>query len=55
MFLQSFLKGQQMVIGSWKSHFSYAEGRLLATGNGTIFCAAAHGLFQRKKRCFGGH
>ena len=24
-----------------ESHFSYAEGRLLATGNGTIFCAAA--------------
>ena len=48
MFLQSFLIGQQMVIGSWKSHFSYAEGRLLATGNGTIFCAAAHGLFTVK-------
>ena len=48
MFLQSFLIGQQMVIGSWESHFSYTEGRLLATGNGTIFCAAAHGLFTVK-------
>ena len=37
-----------MAIGSWKSHFSYADGRLLAEGNGTIFCAATHGLFSIK-------
>ena len=37
-----------MAVGSWESHFSYAEGRFLATGNGTIFCAAAHGLFSVK-------
>ena len=48
MLFQSFLRGQKMAVGSWKSHFSYAEGRLLATGNGTIFCAAAHGLFSVK-------
>ena len=48
MFFHSFLKGQEMAIGSWKSHFSYADGRLLAEGNGTIFCAATHGLFSIK-------
>ena len=49
MFSQSFLLAQQMATGSWDSHFSYSEGHHVTLGNGTIFCAASHGLFSVKK------
>ena len=49
MFSQTSLLAQQMAVGSWGSHFSYAEGRHLTVGNGTVFCAAAHGLFSVKE------
>jgi len=48
-FSHTSLLAQQMTVGSWESHFSYAEGRHLAVGNGTVFCAAAHGLFSVKE------
>ena len=48
-FSHTSLLAQQMAVGSWESHFSYAEGRHLAVGNGTVFCAAAHGLFSVKE------
>ena len=49
VFSQTSLLAQQMAVGSWESHFSYAEGRHLALGNGTVFCAAVHGLFSVKE------
>ena len=48
-FSQTSLLAQQMAVGSWESHFSYADGRLLALGNGTVFCATVHGLFSVKE------
>ena len=48
-FSQTSLLAQQMAVGSWESHFSYAEGRHLALGNGTVFCATVHGLFSVKE------
>ena len=49
MFSQTSLIAQQMAVGSWGSHFSYAEGRHLTVGHGTVFCATAHGLFSVKE------
>ncbi len=49
VFYQTSLPAQQMAVGSWESHFSYAEGRHLTLGNGTVFCAASHGLFSVKE------
>ena len=48
-FSQTSLLAQQMAVGSWESHFSYADGRLLALGNGKVFCATVHGLFSVKE------
>ena len=49
IFSQSFLLAQQMAVGSWDSHFSYSEARHVTFGNGTLFCAASHGLFSVKE------
>ena len=42
MFSQTSLLAQQMAVGSWGSHFSYAEGRHLTVGNGTVSVSYTH-------------
>lgn len=37
--------GQDVPIGTWRTHFSYNEAHLLASGDQKIFCAAENGIF----------
>ena len=55
VFSQTSLLAQQMAVGSWESHFSYAEGRHLALGNGTVFCASRSWTFQCEGEYCGSH
>jgi len=44
-FIPSFC--QDIAVGTWRTHFSYFDARLIQVAGGKVFCAAGHGLFSR--------
>lgn len=40
--------GQDIAIGTWRTHFSYNDARILAVSNDKIFCASENGFFSRE-------
>ncbi len=38
--------GQDIAIGTWRTHFSYSNARILATNADKVFCAVENGLFS---------
>lgn len=39
---------QDIAMGTWRTHFSYTDARILAISPDKIFCATANGLFSRE-------
>lgn len=40
--------GQDIAIGTWRTHFSYSNARILVATEGKVFCAVENGLFSRE-------
>ena len=38
---------QDIPIGTWRTHFSYNDARLLTASTDKLFCAVENGLFSR--------
>ncbi|MEM7297881.1 MAG: hypothetical protein AAF391_06405, partial [Bacteroidota bacterium] len=48
LFLCLTVFGQEIPIGTWRTHFSYLDARILVTTSDKIFCATENGLFSRE-------
>ncbi len=44
----SLIWGQDLGIGTWRTHFSYRDARIIQVTPEKIFCAAKNGLFSRE-------
>ncbi|MHA4736462.1 PorZ beta-propeller-like domain-containing protein [Dyadobacter sp. MSC1_007] len=44
-FRPGFVRGQQLPLGQWQSHFSYLSGRQVVQAGNRIYCSSFNGLF----------